>query len=201
MMVLIGSAGSPFVRRVAVSLRCLGLPFERRLLSPSRDGDELRKVNPLGRVPALVLDDGEVLVDSGAILDHLDELAGPDRALVPPRGAERRKVLRLVALLTGAAEKSVQVFYERNRRPPERIHPPWEAHCAAQVEAALTAVEAAAERPFLAGARLTQADVTAVATWDFVRQVLPDLADARRFPGLAALVERCAALPAFAEAA
>ena len=78
---LIGHYDSPFVRRVGMSLHILGMPFERQLLSVFSNADELRAYNPVGRVPALVLDDGEVLVDSAAILDHLDEVAGPERAL------------------------------------------------------------------------------------------------------------------------
>src|SRR5687768_10692778 len=175
-MILMGSQRSPFVRRVAISLRLLGIDFEHRALSPLRDADEVRRLNPLGRVPALVLDDGEVLVDSAAILDHLDQVAGPERALVPAEPPERRRVLQIVALLTGVGEKSVAGFYERTRRPAELIHAPWAEHLDSQVTSGLAAVEACAGVPFLRGDRLTQADVTAVAVLDFVRSVEPDLA-------------------------
>ena len=77
-MKLIGNYLSPFVRRVGVSLNALGMPFEHQPLRPSEQPDELRKYNPLARIPALVLDDGEVLIESYAILDALDEMAGPE---------------------------------------------------------------------------------------------------------------------------
>lgn len=85
-MILVGQLDSPFVRRVAVSMTILGVPFERDGSSVMRNFEDVSRVNPLGRVPALVLDDGEVLVDSNAILDWLDGESGPDRALMPPPG-------------------------------------------------------------------------------------------------------------------
>jgi glutathione S-transferase len=87
-MLLVGQLDSPFVRRVAVSMTCLGRPFERDRSSVFRDFEDVSRINPLGRVPALVLDDGTVLVDSTAILDWLDGEVGPERAPMPP--ADRR---------------------------------------------------------------------------------------------------------------
>ena len=83
---LVGHYDSPFVRRVGVSLHLLGIAFERSLLSVFSDADAMRAFNPLVRVPALVLDDGQCLIDSAAILDHLDQAVGPDRALLPAVG-------------------------------------------------------------------------------------------------------------------
>src|SRR5258706_999401 len=83
-MLLIGVNRSPFTRRVAITLHIYGLPFEQRALSGFADRVTVRTSNPLGRIPALVLDDGETLVDSGAIIDHLDEAYSRDRALAPP---------------------------------------------------------------------------------------------------------------------
>ena len=105
MTVLIGMFDSPFVRRVAVSMRLLGLPFEHRDWSVGRDFERIRAFNPLGRVPTLVLDSGEALLESAAILDYLDERAGAERALLPAAGVARRTALRLMAIATGAAEK------------------------------------------------------------------------------------------------
>ena len=87
-MILVGQYDSPFTRRVAIALHLLRMPFTRNTLSVFANADQARKLNPLGRVPALVLDDGEVLIESGAILDYVDEIAGPGRALLPPAGAE-----------------------------------------------------------------------------------------------------------------
>jgi glutathione S-transferase len=82
-MLLIGMFDSPFVRRVAISMKLLGIPFEHGNWSVGKDFDRIRNYNPLGRVPTLVTNSGETLMESSAILDYLDELAGPDRALLP----------------------------------------------------------------------------------------------------------------------
>ena len=123
-MILVGQYDSPYVRRVAISLKLAGLQFTRDTRSVFADADEMRRINPLGRIPSLVLDDGEVLIDSGAILDHIDEIIGPDRSLLPARGASRRKALRIVALATGAIDKAGAVAYERMLRPQETIYMP-----------------------------------------------------------------------------
>ena len=106
-MILIGRLLSPFVRRTLVSLNVLGFECQRKALSTATDVQAIGELNPLRRVPALVLDDGEVLIDSIAILEYLDELVGPERALLPAAGPERRKALRLLSLAVGAAEKGV----------------------------------------------------------------------------------------------
>jgi drug/metabolite transporter (DMT)-like permease len=76
-MILIGMFDSPFVRRVAVTMNLLKIPFEHRNWSVGKDFDRIREFNPLGRVPTLVLDDGESLIESAAILDYLDDLVIP----------------------------------------------------------------------------------------------------------------------------
>ncbi len=205
-MIVVGRDLSPFVRRVVVSLKLTGLPYEQRPLATTTDGEQIRALNPLGRVPALLLGDDEPpLVDSWTILDHIDEQAGPEKALVPRDGKARRAVLRLVAIGTGVAEKGVQSFYERTRRPPETLHAPWRDHCDGQVSGGLAALEvaagAAAARgwPWLTGARITQADVTAAVTLDFIRFTAPYQLPAGRYPALTALADRLYALPAFQE--
>src|SRR6202008_2015847 len=82
-MILIGQYDSPFVRRVGIALTLYGLPFEHRPWSTFGDADKVRPYNPLVRVPTLVLDDGEVLIESHSILDHIDSLVPADRRLFP----------------------------------------------------------------------------------------------------------------------
>jgi glutathione S-transferase len=105
-MLLVGQLDSPFVRRVAVSMTLLGRPFERDRSSVFSNFEDVSRINPLGRVPALVLDDGTVLVDSTAILDWLDGAVGPERALIPPSGPARIACWRLVALGLSAPTRS-----------------------------------------------------------------------------------------------
>src|SRR5882762_6483313 len=116
---------SPFVRRVAVSMNLLEIPFEHRNWSVGKDFELIRRFNPLGRVPTLVTDDGDALVDSAAILDYLDDTVGPDRALLPPTGRQRREALRVMAIAAGAAEKGVLQVYETVFRPEEKRHETW----------------------------------------------------------------------------
>jgi glutathione S-transferase len=84
-MILVGQYDSPYVRRLAVSLRVLGFVYEHDTRSVFGDFDAMRQINPLGRIPSVVLDGGEVLIDSAAILDWVDQTVGPERALLPPR--------------------------------------------------------------------------------------------------------------------
>lgn len=202
MMILVGYWGSPFARRVGVAMKLLGMPFELRATAPSTHGPALRRVNPVGRVPALILDDGEVLIDSAMILDYLDEAAG-DRALTPPRGPERRRCNRVVALALGACEKYVATYYEGSKRPPEKLHQPWRDHLDGQVATALAALEAeaAGAAPWFLGARLTQADITTACAVLSMRFDMPVLAPPGRYPHLDALVDRADALAAFRETA
>lgn len=196
-MQLLGRDISPFVRRSAVSLAMLGFEVERRHLATTTDLEAIKAVNPLGRVPALVLDDGEVLVDSSAILDWADEQAGPERALVPAAGAERRRVLRSVAFALGAAEKAVQSHYERNLKAEGRSDPAWVARLEGQAAGGFAVLEEAlGEAEWLHG-RLTQADITAAIAYDFSDVMVPRVVAEGRFPRLAALTRRLNETPAF----
>src|SRR5438874_5473880 len=127
-MFLIGQYDSPFVRRVAIALRFYGLAFEHRPWSTFGDADKIAPYNPLRRVPTLVLDDGEALIESTVILDHLDELVGPSRAMLPVAGPPRRKALRICALATGLGDKAVSLVYERVLH--ERPSQVWMQRCA-----------------------------------------------------------------------
>ncbi len=122
-MQLIGMLDSPYVRRVAVSLTLLGVPFEHRPISVFRAFDAFAAINPVVKAPSLVCDDGEVLMDSTLILQYADSLADGKRRLMPTARGEMQHELRLIGLALAACEKSVQIVYERNLRPPEKPRP------------------------------------------------------------------------------
>jgi glutathione S-transferase len=172
--------------------------YEQQALSGFDNPAEVRASNPLGRIPALVLDSGETLVDSGAIIDHLDEVHGRDRALTPAAGADRRAVLKVAALMMGACDKGLQAAYERNRRPPEKQYQPWRDDCIAQVTNALAAVDAMIEasEPYLLLGRLTQADVTAFVAERLARAGL-GVDTESQMPRLRALTRKLAEEPPF----
>jgi glutathione S-transferase len=193
-MILVGQYDSPYVRRVAVSLRVLGFGYEHDTRSVFGDFDAMREINPLGRIPSLVLDGGEVLIDSAAILDWLDQTVGPARALVPPGGAERRRALRLIGLATGAIDKVGAAAYERLMRPAALRWPEWILRCRAQGAGALAALAA---EPWPAEATLHQAQITTACMIRYVRMADAELLPPGRHPSLDALSKRCEALPEF----
>lgn len=190
---------SPYVRRVAIAMTLLGLEFEHRNWSVGRDFDRIREYSPIGRVPALVLDSGEVLAESAMILDYLDSLAGPQRALLPVEGVARRQALRLIGLATGAADKAIMIVIERVFRPEEKRHAPWTDRCLVQVEGALAELEkqcAARNGQWLVGEAMSLADITVACSATYAREAVP--LDLAAYPHLLAHVERCEALPVFA---
>lgn len=193
---LIGHYDSPFVRRVGVSLHALGIPFERKLLSVFSNADEMRAFNPLVRVPALVLDDGECLIDSAAILDHLDEMVGPERALLPAGGRARRDALQRISLATGVGDKAVAITYER-RKPAAKIDDTWIARCRGQQEGALGELDRrfAAAKP--EGARMMQPEITVATMLGYVHLREPDTLPPGRYSALEAVCVRAEATPAF----
>jgi glutathione S-transferase len=196
-MLLIGVNRSPYTRRVAITLEAYGVPYRQQVLSGFGNRAEVRAKNPLGRIPALVLDSGEVLLDSGAIIDHLDEAYGRDRALTPAAGADRRAVLRVAALMMGACDKGLHAAYEGNHHPPEKVHQPWIDDCMAQMTSALAAVDAMIDpaKPYLLLGRLTQADVTAFTAERLARGLGVDTG--AKMPHLVALTRKLANEPAF----
>lgn len=197
-MILIGQYDSPFVRRVAVALRLYGFDYEHRPWSVFGDAEKIAAVSPLRRVPVLITDDGEALVESGAILDWLDDLAGRDKALIARSGLERRQALKVQALATGLADKAVSLVYERAIH--ERSTTMWLERCRAQIAGVLDALEAdRAARPggWWFGADIGHADIAVGCVLRFVGEAHPEVFDATRWPALAAHAARCEALPAF----
>ena len=195
--VLYGRYASPFVRRVAVTLRLYGIAYRHVPLMPfGPDKAALAAFNPIARVPALRLGDGEMLIDSAAILDHLDQLAGP-HALTPAAGPARRRVLALLAVALGANEKLVAGLYERHFRSREAWHRPWLDACDKQVRDGFQWLDAQFAGPWFTGSAMTQADITAAVFWLFGRAKRP-----RFFAGLGcgkleALAERLEGTPAY----
>jgi glutathione S-transferase len=196
-MILIGQYDSPFVRRVGVALMLHGMPFEHRPWSVFGDRERIAAYNPLLRVPTLVLDDGEVLIESTVILDHLDEQAGTER-LIPDSGPARRTVLKQAALATGLADKAVSLFYERALH--RTVSDVWVERCEAQMQGVLDVLDAAwASRPgpFWLGAGISHADIALACAARFTREAHPGFSIAGRWPAVTALATRCEAMPPF----
>jgi glutathione S-transferase len=201
-MILIGQYDSPFVRRVAIAMRLYGVGYQHRPWSTFGDGDRIAPFNPLRRVPTLVLDDGEVVIDSAAILDHLDAIAGPAKAMIAQSGPARRQALKVCALATGLADKAVSLVYERVLH--QEVSQQWADRCGLQIAGVLDVLEAdRADRgtPFWFGRAIGHADIAVACALRFTAEAHPMLFDLARWPALVAHASGCEALPPFRAAA
>ena len=183
-MQLIGMLDSPYVRRVAISLQCLGLPFEHRSISVFRQIDQFKEFNPVVKAPSLVCDDGTVLMDSTLILQYAESLAGPGRSLMPPGTREAQRALRVIGLALAACEKSIQIIYERHLRPAEKQHEPWVERVTGQLLTAYGALEQEVTRGALQTGRgtINQAGITAAVAWHFTQAMIPQIVSSAAFP-------------------
>jgi glutathione S-transferase len=195
MMILHGGRLSPFVRRVELWLVAQERTFERNYVSVfDPDFGGLMAINPLGRVPVLVLDDGTSLFETSAILDYLDDTAPAGRRLVPASGAERWQSLQALALAHGTAEKVVALIYERLRRPKVLQWPEWKDRIKTQIRSGLIGLNT------LVGPDLTPLGalgLSAVCAYDLAATKFPALTN-EGLESLAGLSARANALPAFA---
>ncbi len=194
-MILIGQYDSPFVRRVGIALVLYRIGFEHRPWSVFGDADRVQALNPLIRVPTLVLDDGFVLTDSHMMLDYLDALV--DEPMFPRAEPARHIALKRATLATGLADKAVSLFYER--RMHDAVSAVWEARCRRQIGAVLTALEAeraACPGPWF-GDRLGHAEIAVACALRFAGEALPGVLDLDACPALTGLCARLEATPAF----
>ena len=199
-MFLIGQYDSPFVRRVAIAMRLYCIAYEHKPWSTFGDADKIAPYNPLRRVPTLVLDDGEALIESAAILDYLDDRVGPDKAMIARSGDARRRHLRICALASGLGDKGVSLLYERVLRKGLQLDL-WVERCTAQISGVLAMLEkerAAVTTPYWFGETIGHADIAVACVLRFVGEAHPALFD-DRYPALKAHSARCEALPPFQE--
>jgi glutathione S-transferase len=196
MMKLRSSPSSPFVRKVRIAAAVLG--FDRQIELAATDlnsaADPIRSENPLGKIPALIREDGAALYDSRVILEYLDHLAGGGK-IIPREPDARFAALRLQALCDGALDAAVLVVYEGRYRPPEMRNAGWVERQQGKVDRALAALEQAPPPP---GSPPTVGDIALACLLGYC-----DLRFDGRWrsghPGLVAWLARFAdAVPAFA---
>lgn len=197
-MKLVGMLGSSYVRRVAISLQCLGLPFEHESLSVFRAFRRFQQINPVVKAPTLLCDDGEILMDSTLILEYAERLARP-LTLMPSDAQEFQRSLRVIGLALAACEKSAQIVSEHGLRPPEKVHEPWLERVTGQLLAAYDALEVEiSSRPLaVTSSTINQAGISAAVAWHFTQQVLPEVVPAAGYPSLVAHSTEAEALPQF----
>lgn len=192
-MKLIGMLDSPYVRRVAISLDLYGVDFVHEPLSVFRSFDAFAQINPVVKAPTLVLDDGTVLMDSSLILDYLETLAPANKKLLAQQPAARARDLHILGLALAACEKSVQIVYEHNLRPAEKLHAPWLDRVSGQLLAAYSLLE----KQLPDSEALTQASITAAVAWSFSQFTVASVVKADAFPNLRRHAERLEQHPAF----
>lgn len=189
-MKLIGMLDSPYVRRVAISLELYGVAFEHEPLSVFSTFEAFSKINPAVKAPSLVLDDGSVLMDSTLILDYFEATSPASGKLLPQHPQALAKALRTLGLALAACEKTVQIVYEHNLRPAEKLHQPWLERVTRQLLAAYTELEQQLLAERAQEPRLDQAAITSAVAWSFMQLMLPDVVKADDFPSLGAHAER-----------
>jgi glutathione S-transferase len=183
-MKLIGMLDSPYVRRVAISAKCLGIDLEHESVSVFRHFEQFQQINPV------------VLMDSTLILDYLEARSG--KTLLPSELSQRAHALRLIGLSLAACEKAVQLYYERNLRPADIQYQPWVERVEGQLAAAFTALEQELQKhPLPTDGALTQTGISLAVAWSFTNLVVPDQIDANRYPHIAQYTAYAETLEAF----
>jgi glutathione S-transferase len=198
-MRLIGMLDSPYVRRVAISLECLGIPFGLEPISVFSTYAQFQRINPVVKAPTLVCDDGEVLMDSSLILQFVEATRSGGDALWSLGDATRMQhEMRAVSLALAACEKSVQIVYERKLRPPSAQYEPWVERVQGQLLEACAALEREVQtrQPVFAEPR-RQAGITTAVVWQFTQSMLASIVVAEKYPGLVALSARLERTPEF----
>jgi len=198
-MKLIGKLDSPYVRRIAISLTLMDIPFEHLSLSVFRDKAAFAAINPLLKAPTFVTQDGTVLMESTLILDHLEHGLPSEKRLMPEDQSELTRALYILGLALAAADKSVQLVYETKLRPEESQYEPWVERVTAQARTAFAELEksyAGLDGEWLPGT-LSQADITTAIAWTFARNEIPNVINAEAHPALIRLAAQAEELPAF----
>jgi glutathione S-transferase len=197
-MILVGQFDSPFARRVGITLELYGLAFTHRPWSVVGDAERLAEVNPLIRVPTLVLDSGEALIETSSIIDYLDSQVPEERRLLPRQNPKRYRVLRTVSMASGLSDMAVRLFYE------QRLHdapsPAYVARMTKQAEGALAWLESersASTDVHWHGAGLTQADIAVTCMWRHLSECHPSLASGNRYHKLSTHAAHMEMLPVF----
>lgn len=198
-MCLIGPRNAPYTRRVAISMRYMGLQFTHEPLSVRDDAERFAAINPVKRAPTLVLDDGMVLMESSLILQYLERLVPPERSLMPADIGNFARAQRITALALAACDKAVQIALEEHLRPREKRYQEVIDLAMERVVNAfrLLEIEIAGAPDWFCGARVLQPDITTAMAWGIARLSLDERVSPDAFPQLAAFAARAERQPEF----
>lgn len=200
-MKLIGMLDSPYVRRVAITLDLLQVPFEHEAVSVFSTFERFHAINPVVKAPTLVCHDGGVLMDSALILQYVEREYFPaGSALWSREPGARLLQFRTVAYASAAADKVVQFVYEKQLRPPAAQHEPWKQRVRGQFTAAFAALESLV--PLIEGAvepgeHCHHGTLWPAIVWQSAQALAADEVPAGQHPRLARLSRQFEALPLF----
>lgn len=197
-MKLIGSLTSPYVRKARIVLAEKKIEYEFVLDNPWSAGSGVARLNPLGKVPVLVLDDDSTLFDSRVIVEYLDGVT-PNNRLLPAAGRERIRIKRWEALADGVLDAAVAVRLEA-KRPKHEQSADWIARQREKIDRSLEAMsEDLGEHPWCSGNAFSLADVAVGTALGYLDFRLPDIQWRDRHANLARLFEELMERPSFAE--
>lgn len=189
-MKLIGSLASPYVRKVRVVLAEKKLDYQFVLENVWAADTTINQLNPLGKVPSLIMEDGDVLIDSRVMVEYLDTLT-PVCKLLPPNGRERADIKCWEALADGVLDAAILVRLERTQRPPELQSEQWVERQMLKVHNGLEVVAARlGESPYCAGIHYSLADVAVGCMLGWLSFRFPEIDWRSSHPNLARLYDK-----------
>lgn len=199
-MKLIGSNTSPFVRKVRVVLAEKKIEYDYELENPAAADTKVPAVNPLGKIPVLILDDETPLFDSRVIVEYIDNVT-PNNKLLPGPNRERAEVKRWEALADGVLDAAVSIIYE-TRRPKNEQSPAWIERQQGKVARSLEFMSAQlGENAHCMGTHFSLADVAVGTALGYLSFRFADIAWQEQYPNLARLYEKLMQRPSFADSA
>ena len=200
-MKLLASLASPYTRKVRVVLAEKRIDCEMELVDVQPPDNPVNALNPLGKVPTLVLDDGTALFDSRVIVEFLDN-ASPISRLIPEDNRERVAVRRWEALADGTLDAGLLIRYE-SLRPKKEQSATWAAKQLGKLQRGLALIAGElGERPWCHGERYSLADIAVGCCLGWVEFRKPGGAEWRpEYPNLVRFYEKLMERPAFAETA
>lgn len=197
-MKLIGSLTSPYVRKVRVVLAEKKIEYEFELDSPWSPGSNVPNINPLGKIPVLVLDEETTLFDSRVISEYLDNVA-PNNKLMPAPNRDRTEVKRWEALADGICDAAALTFLER-KRPTERQDVDWIARQESKLIRGLEYMaEQLGEHAWCMGTHFSLADIASGCALGYLAFRFPEIDWSVKHPNLARLYDKLMQRQAFAD--
>jgi glutathione S-transferase len=196
-MKLIGSNTSPYVRKVRIVMAEKRIDYQYELEDVWSPDSRIAQLNPLAKVPVLIMEDGGAVFDSRVIVEYLDTLT-PVHRLMPPSGRPRAEARTWEALADGVLDAAITVRLESTQRAEGQRSPQWIARQMAKIENGLRAMSLGlADRPFCCEGKYSLADIAVGCALGYLDFRFPQLDWRGPYPNLAKLAQQLAARPSF----